>query len=135
MVERRQKYAWRQNLRILLMGLGTIALGCEGTGSEQPGRIVQQASDPRCAPVGGPYPSGLDRLPGEPSTGVLMQFSPKALLAFDLKTSPPTLLNQTASPPFPSDSDGDGRADLDARAWHVTRPGSCRERDSMCCAL
>ena len=88
--------------------------GCEGTGGDQPGRIVQQASDPRCAPLAGFFPSGLDLMPNEPSKGVVMQFIPKALLAFDLQTSPPTLLNQTASPPFPSDSDGDGLSDIEA---------------------
>ena len=114
MVERRLHIEWRAWARrtgLLLLALG---LACEGSGTGQPGRIVQQASDPRCVPVGGAYPSGFDLRPGTTATGALMQFTPKALLAFDLSTSPPTLLNQTASPPFPSDSDGDGRTDLEA---------------------
>ena len=102
---------WSQRAGLLLLALG---LACEGSGTGQPGRIVQQASDPRCVPVGGAYPSGFALRPGSKATGAVMQFTPKALLAFDLATSPPTLLNQTASPPFPSDSDGDGRNDLEA---------------------
>ena len=102
---------WSQRAGLLLLAFG---LACEGSGTGQPGRIVQQASDPRCVPVGGAYPSGFALRPGSKATGAVMQFTPKALLAFNLATSPPTLLNQTASPPFPSDSDGDGRNEIAA---------------------
>lgn len=113
----------------LLLALG-LGLACEGAGRERPGQIVQKANHPGCTPVGGAYPSGFDALPSDASFGVLMQYNPKALLAFDLRTSPPTLLTQSASPPFPTDSDGDGVADISA----FQNAGLCPDFNPACIA-
>lgn len=127
--KRRVPLTWA-SLLSFTVALSLGAGGCEGTGSEQPGRIIQQAGDPRCTPVGGPYPSGLDTLPNNSRYAVLMQFTPKALLAFDLGVSPPRLITQEASPAFPADSDGDGVPDIEA----FREAGLCPEFNPLCFA-
>jgi hypothetical protein len=113
--------AWPQRRRAalasLLALLAPLILGslCEGDGATSPGRVTQGPVDPRCAPVGGPYPSGFDLLPGDGARGVVMQFSPAGVLAFDLDSAPPRLLSHHTIPSLPGDgdSDGDGTDDAD----------------------
>ena len=105
----------RVGYRLTLLCLMTImGLGCEGSGSQRPGVILQEPIDPRCAPIGGPFPAGFALLPDEPDRAVALRFSPAALLRFDISTGPPLPDNREAAPIFPLDSDGDGRDDTEA---------------------
>jgi len=49
-----------------LVLLAPLVMGsvCEGDGGSRPGVIEQAPIDPRCTPVGGPFPSGFDLLAG-----------------------------------------------------------------------
>ena len=100
---------------LLLSALTPLLLGgvCEGDGSKNPPVIRQEPVDPRCAGVAGPYPSGFDLLPGSAPEAVVVQFTPTAVLAFDLETTPPSLLSPDSIPPLPADSDGDGFVDIE----------------------
>jgi hypothetical protein len=98
---------------VLLLSLLPLSLGgvCEGDGFGTPVVVSQAPLDPRCTAVSDPYPSGFDLLPDRPGVGLVMQFRPAVLLAFDLDHAPPRILSPPITPPLPSDSDGDGVAD------------------------
>jgi hypothetical protein len=82
------------------------ALACEGSGSGGDGLVVKDRPvDPRCTPVAGSFPSGVDLVPGAPDRAALVQFQPPALVAFELSGERPRALAQGSVPP---DSDLDG---------------------------
>ena len=109
--------AHRIGFGLAFMGLMMIlSLGCEGSGNQRPGMILQEPIDPRCAPIGGPFPAGFALLPDEPDRAVALRFSPAALLRFDISTGPPIPDNLEGVPLFPLDSDGDGLEDTEAYA-------------------
>jgi hypothetical protein len=99
---------------VLLGALLLLALGCEGSGSAGRGLVVEdEVLDPRCTPVAGSFPSGLDLSPDDVDRGLLAQFQPPAVVVFDLTGERPrTLALQT----IPEDSDMDGVADPDRSA-------------------
>ncbi len=103
----------RRSIPLWLGLLVPLVLGsvCEGTGSNRPGAITQSPVDPRCTPIGGPFPSGFDLLPGASDRAVAMRFIPAGLLRFDVSTSPPAPDNTGPVLGIPADSDGDGLDD------------------------
>lgn len=104
----------RARAALVLALLGPLGLGslCEGSGTDQPGIISQGPIDPRCTPIGGPFPAGFDLLPESPGHAVAMRFQPAGLLRFDISTAPPRPDNAGPVPVLPADSDGDGEADV-----------------------
>lgn len=105
--------AARRRALVLLALLWPLWLGslCEGTATNRPGAIRQSPVDPRCTPIGGPFPSGFDLLPGTAARAVAMRFNPAGLLRFDLTTAPPTPDAAGPVAALPADSDGDGLDD------------------------
>lgn len=83
--------------------------GGGGTGSGGGAPIVQvTSSDSRCAPLPGQFPAGLDLVPGISGRAVVANFTPPALLPYDLNPVPPAVAATGAVPAIPPDSDGDG---------------------------
>lgn len=120
----------RRNLLLALALLAPLALGsvCEGTASNRPGSITQGPVDPRCTPIGGPFPSGLDLLPGTADRAVAMRFSPAGLLRFDLTSAPPVPDNAGPVSAVSADSDGDGLDD----AFAFQQAGLCPDLNPNC---
>jgi hypothetical protein len=112
--DRRPTVSARARAALVLALLGPLGLGslCEGSGTEQPGIITQAPIDPRCTPIGGPFPAGFDLLPESPGVAVAMRFLPAGLLRFDVSIAPPRPDNPGPVPSLPADSDGDGEADV-----------------------
>lgn len=119
-----------RSLPLWLALLAPLALGsvCEGTASNSPGAITQGPVDPRCTPIGGPFPSGFDLLPGTTDRAVAMRFSPAGLLRFDLSSAPPAPDNAGPVSAIPSDSDGDGLDDAVA----FQQAGLCPDLNPNC---
>ncbi len=122
--------AGRGKLALILALVAPLALGsvCEGTGSSRPGSITQEPIDPRCTPIGGPFPAGFDWLPGAGETVVAMRFSPAGLLRYDASVAPPLPDNAGPVPALPADSDGDGLDD--AAAYRAA--GLCPSTNPAC---
>ncbi len=94
----------------LILALTPLLFGslCEGDGSNDPPKLEQSSLDTRCATVAGDFPSGFDLLPGGSPFGVVMQFSPPALLTFALDRVPPQRVATGPLHFLSADSDGDG---------------------------
>lgn len=70
--------------------------------------IEVTSADSRCAPLPGPFPPGLDLVPGISGRAVVANFSPPSLLPFDLGPVPPVISAAGSVPVIPPDSDADG---------------------------
>ncbi len=101
-----------KRIATLLTGLLVAACGGSGgggSGSSGGAPVVKvEASAPNCAPLPGPFPAGLELVPGVPGRAVAASFAPAALLPFDLGRTPPANAQAGTVPAFPPDSDGDG---------------------------
>lgn len=83
--------------------------GGGGSGASGGAPVIEVASaDSRCAPLPGPFPAGLDLVPGVPGKAVVANFTPPSLLPFDLGPEPPAISAPGSVPVIPPDSDGDG---------------------------
>jgi len=92
-------------------GLAPACGGSGGGGSGSGGDaavVVVSSPDSRCAPLPGPFPPGLDLVPGMAGRAVVASFTPPALLPFDLGPVPPAISAGGSVPAIPPDSDGDG---------------------------
>lgn len=123
---------------IVLMAPLTLGSVCEGTGANRPGSITQGPIDPRCTPIGGPFPAGFDLLPGAGHEAVATRFLPAGLLRFDMRTTPPMPNNAGPVASFPPDSSGnpntvdsDGDGVDDATAFQ--RAGLCAPQQNGQC--
>lgn len=102
----------QRSLAALLAGLLAAACGGSGGGGSGSGGaapVVEVSSpDSRCAPLPGAFPAGLDLVPGVPGRAVVANFTPPALLPFDLGPVPPAVSAAASVPALPPDSDDDG---------------------------
>ena len=80
-----------------------------GDGGGGGGSIEIESPDPRCVALPSPFPPGFDFVPGDDSRIWVANFSPPALIPFDVSGAPPELPGSVATFPLPPDSDGDGR--------------------------
>lgn len=92
---------------LLTAGCGGSGGGGSGSGGDAP-VVTVTSSDSRCAPLPGQFPAGLDLVPGLAGRAVLANFTPPALLPFDLAPVPPVVSASGSVPSIPPDSDGDG---------------------------
>ncbi len=101
-------------LRRALAAASAAAIACGGSGGGGSGSgggapvIEVSSADSRCAPLPGPFPAGLDLVPGLSSRAVVANFTPPSLLPFDLGPLPPAVAASGSVPAIPPDSDGDG---------------------------
>lgn len=91
---------------VLSLACGGSGGGGSGSGGDAP---VVEVSAADCAPLPGPFPPGLDLVPGIAGRAVVANFTPPSLLPFDLGPVPPVISASARVPAFPPDSDGDGR--------------------------
>lgn len=101
--------------RHLVAGLVVAALGAAGgscgggSGKGGSASIKVKSLDPRCEVIARQaFPPGIALLPGDPPLLLALNFSPSAVVGFDITGPAPSL---AAAPPIlalPADSDGDG---------------------------
>lgn len=103
---------------LVALALGQLGSSCGGgNGSGGSRSVIDVSSAPSggggpataCAPLPGQFPAGLDLVPGEPGRLVVSNFTPSALLPFDVDASPPVIATSGSVPSIPADSDGDGK--------------------------
>ena len=97
---------------VLLVAFCCALLGGKcggGDGGGGGGSIESESPDPRCTALPSSFPPGFDFVPGADSLIWVANFSPPALVPFDVSAEPPVHSGSTETFPLPFDSDGDGR--------------------------
>lgn len=109
----------------LAIGLGLACGGSGGGGSGSGGGapvVTVTSSDSRCAPLPGQFPAGLDLVPGAGARAIVANFTPPAVLPYDLGPVPPAIASAASVPSIPPDSDGDGCEEPSFAACPATFP-------------
>jgi len=96
-------------MALVALGLACGGSGGGGTGSGgEPPQVEVSSPDARCAALPGQFPAGFDFVPGLSSRVVVANFTPPALIPFDVSAEPPAVATPGQVPSFPADTDGDG---------------------------
>jgi hypothetical protein len=123
-MRRQRNTPWQPaGVALALFAAGCGGSGGGGTGSGGSAPVVEVSSpDSRCAPLPGPFPPGLDLIPGFGSRALVANFTPPSLLPFDLGAVPPSITASGSVPALPPDSDGDGCSEPSTGPCAATAP-------------
>lgn len=92
-----------------MTALVCISIGCEGSGTNGDGLIIENAPiSEKCTPIAGFFPSGLDVLSLGSNKAVVVQTSPPGIVVYDIESERPRPLLFSN---IGTDSDLDGRDD------------------------